>query len=338
MSIPKPVTKIITLTPISPISRADMSAKKKAPVTNKASEDLKKVLQEEKKIKNEIINSITPKEEKKEIKNETINSITPKEEKKEIRQKVENPAEIGIDDLPEATLQALDLVMDSTEECLSFLSSGKQKENKAEDGKEPILISTPFEKESLCDKYSEPEMKQKNRDVKYKSLDSYEEHLCDKFPEPESQQKNISLDFNKKYDSIYFYKEEKDSSANIILKEVESSSKLFLDIVKAHNNSPSICIASPFKFFSKTDFIAIFQKAYFGYIFDLSYATPYYYTKEGSHHIYLSSHMVEQNNRLNVVLLDLLPRKINPQLFEYNDFADYSLHRAILVSANALYL
>ncbi len=330
---PKPVAKIITQKAISPLSRADLSKPKNfpKPATPAKVEELQPEDKEEalftEEMENDFLDNLDediPVEEKPAPKREE--KPLAKQEKKATKEIKSQEKKV----VPEKNMsEALDLA----EEELSFLSSGSKKIEKEipakQEKKEPEFTTTEIiteEKPSTPERYLQKEVK-----IPFVSTEP---------PIKEIQGKNITLNFQKKYESCYIPVEGQNpcnKEANIFLREVAPETPTYFEILNAHKEVKS-SIASPFKFFSKPDFVHVFQKAFLGAIFDLSYSTPYYYTKAGTHHLYLSSQIVEKAKMLHVVLLDVLPNKVRMENTFFADLLDFSIHRILLVSVNALYL
>lgn len=350
VSTPKTVKKITNTRPISPLSRADLSKPKALQQELKAAEQ--KAKQEERELLEKTF------EESNALEEEIINSMA--QDKPAAKTKVEQPpvarpaakpipskkAKIEEPELPsEDSLKELDNVLDNAEDDLSFLSSGgKQKQ---EEKKETMKASSNEIKlaQQKIPARDEPVLETDPFELEEEAVEYYKEQ--ERRYVPEMSDNSVTLDFGKKFESCYLpvggSESSCEESANIFLREVEFPSHIHEDILHTHNDhGKGTCIASPFKFFTKPDFVKIFQKAFLGIIFDLSYSTPYYYTKSGTHHIYISSQIIEQSNMLHVVLLDLIPKKAHiydqRNVLAQADFVDFSLHRALLVSANALYL
>lgn len=333
---PKPVAKIITQKTISPLNRADLSKPKNFPKPTPPAkiEDLPPEDKEDALFTQEMEDDFLEGLDE-EIPAEEIKPTPKKEEKPVVKQEKKATKESVVKQekkvVPEKDMEeALDLAEDE----LSFLSSGSKKIEKelpvkeTQIKKEQVFTTpeTPEEKIPASEKYLQPEV-----NIPFVSTEA---------PIKEIQGKNITLNFQKKYESCYIPVEGQNpcnKEANIFLREVAPETSTFFEVVNAHKEVKS-SIASPFKFFSKPDFVHIFQKAFLGNIFDLSYSTPYYYTKAGTHHLYLSSQVIEKAKMLHVVLLDVLPNKVRMENTFFADLLDFSIHRILLVSVNALYL
>lgn len=338
-TVPRPVTKIITKKVISPLSRADMSTTKvmqvKNPPTKSTSEEPfhpedenESKLTEE--LDDEVADALLEKEPILEEKQESPTTVFSTNELKTPLQQT------NVDSIPTKKEEKdLESVLENVEEELAFLSSGTKIIPKT---LSPEKILTPMEKE--VDEI--PTVKREEPNIEQVPL---QEDFWEDDKKYKEVKTDITLDFNKKYESCYvdgkLHKE--NASANIFIREVSKESFTFHQVLQAHQfPSKGIYIVSPFKFFQKQDFVAIFQKAFLGIIFDLSYATPYYYTKDGTHHIYLSSQIIEEDKMPHVVLLDLLPQREHfyskQNLSNNKDFIHFSIFRILLVSANVLYL
>lgn len=338
---PKPVAKIITQKVISPLSRSDMSKPKGFPKP-KAPEPVEELPPEDKdealltqEVEDDFLDSLDediPEEPKAPVKKEEKPKPVVKEEKKATKE-IQKKAEV--EKVPEKRFEE---ILDSAEDELSFLSSGtkkiekellKKEEPKSFSKKEGIFIE-PLETPKQIE--VTPDFLQK--EIKGNSFVSIST------PVKETAKANITLNFEKKYESCYIPAEGQspcNKEANIFLREVIPNSPTYQEVIEAHKETKN-SVASPFKFFSKPDFVHIFQKAFLGSVFDLSYSTPYYYTKAGTHHLYLSSQIIEKAKMLHVVLLDVLPKKLKIEETFFADLLDFTIHRAILVSVNALYL
>lgn len=350
---PKPVTKVITQKVISPLTRADLSkprAMQQKP-TPSSSPPVEEPLEEEgiedvldtENLENEVLADMAqdepvvnpPSEPKKE---EIFSSENKKSEQSNTIPKKEKNIEESARELEE--------LMNGAEKELEFLSTGTKKHNK-------VSVENSSIKKENIPSIKEKEKKEvvKKEETISKELESSQESsVKEDFWEDDRKYKEVdlkvSIDFSKKYTSCYLNAKFSTCppGANIFLREVPRDSIIFRNIVQVHNQiSPNnVFVVSPFKFFQKQDFVSIFQKAFLGTVFDLAYSTPYYYTKEGTHHIYFSSQIIEDEKMPHFVLLDLIPKKIkiyNKQdLNKKEDFTDFEVYRIVLVSINALYL
>lgn len=320
----KPVTKIITSQAISPLSRADMSKPKAMQQKTKPVENLP-VLKPETpednlettELEDDLMDSLLENEPVVEVK-------TPTPMKKEAPpQTVKNKVVVKKEKPSTDVTEDLDNLIDSAEEDLAFLSTPSQKEEKTPAKR---IISTIKEDTPV----SVPEA-------------SFEEtsKFWDDYKKLENKEMVVSLDFTKKFESCYLSKpeEKENNSANIVIREVTDNS-LFNYVLKTIQDN--VFISSPFKFFNKQTFVSVFQKAFLGVIFDLNYATPYYYTKKGTHHLYFSSQVMTEENMPHIVLLDLIPKR--PRIYDSKDIPSeedlttFDVNRILLVSANVLYL
>ena len=360
---PRPVTKIITQRIIQPLSRADMSKSKPqkpvpVPVEEPLEDEGPEDASETKDLEDVLVESISegegpiseplppPTPPKKDYECGKCGQAISHPQRHECLKK-ETAVENTIPNTKPKTVTAkedpvkdLDEALDNAEADLAFLAMGEKKVSSPK--KSPPVEAPVDEEQEFYNKKIKSDLHV--RTPKIEQVPVSEDFFQDDDTYKEGDQK-VSLSFNRKYESCYLNQKLNKPlpTANIFLREVTKDSQVFHSIVKASNiPNPNLYISSPFKFFEKQSFVQIFQKAFIGTIFDLSYATPYYYTREGTHHIYLSSQIVEEDEMPHFVLLDLIPNK--PRFYEKRDllkkedFIDFTVSRILLVSANVLYL
>lgn len=332
-TIPKPVTKVITERKFGPISRADASAKKAETPTQEEEED---TLPE--------------------------GFFEDEDEVPSPAQKTPPPAQKR-----EVADPELDSVLDAADKDLDFLSSGKkrtsiQREKGAIPTERPHPPTPPKVPEKDLPPISRPSeeidltppedfLTEKDGtiagtrpspsvwdDLKKKEPEGSEE--CANITPQRMVYMNFSKTFKESYRTSAF--EEKPCFSNVFVEKIHPEDPEFEAIVFAHAPNNPYFISSPFKFLEKTDFLRIFQKAFLGAIFELSYATPYYKTKEGLHQIYFSSYTTRKADITYVTLLDLVSPAGNGPFYREvklnENLSTFEAHQIFRVSINVLFL